>query len=209
MISRIQGVLLEKQAPHILVDVHGVGYELLAPMTTFFSLPELSEQVTLHTHFSVSETAQQLFGFLSTRDRELFRLLIKVSGVGPKMAVGLMSMDTDSLVRCVMSEDVAALVKIPGVGKKTAERLIVEMRDKLKSWAVADQASASDGSPSGAADTLINSNTILAEAESALIALGYKPVEAAKAVSAANDGEQSSAEELIRMALKSMLPADK
>lgn len=208
MISRIHGILLEKQAPHVLVDVQGVGYEILAPMTTFFSLPDLNQKVVLHTHFSVSETSQQLFGFVSTRDRELFRLLIKVSGVGPKMAVGLMSMDTDSLVRCVMSDDVASLVKIPGVGKKTAERLIVEMRDKLKSWAVDASASGSAGQAS-AVETVVNSNTILAEAESALISLGYKPVEAAKAVSAANSDDISSAEDLIRQALRSMLPNDK
>ena len=145
-----------------------------------------------------------LFGFISERDRELFRLLIKVNGVGPKMAVSLMSMDTDDFVRCVMHDDVAALVKIPGVGKKTAERLIVEMRDKLKSW------STTPAHPQGEEAVIVptpSQNDWVAEAESALTALGYKPVEAAKAVSAALDDDVSSTESLIRKALKSMLPS--
>jgi len=203
MIGRIHGVVLEKQAPNLLVDVNGVGYEILAPMTTFFVLPEVGSTTTLHTHFSVSENAQQLFGFSSQRDRELFRLLIKVNGVGPKMAVGLMSMDTDEIVHCVMNDDVSALVKIPGVGKKTAERLIIEMRDKLKSWS-------HNVSPERAAASLnekpLGQNALVAEAESALVALGYKPAEAAKAVSSALEDDVSSTEVLIRRALKSMLP---
>lgn len=206
MIGRLHGKLLEKQAPQLLIDVNGVGYELQAPMTTFFGLPELGEPVVLHTHFSVSENAQQLFGFSSKRDRELFRLLIKVNGVGPKMAVGIMSIDTDELVRCVMETNVDALVKVPGVGKKTAERLIVEMRDKLKGW---DFAAGSAPSPKQNSDVAVSSqNTMVAEAESALIALGYKPAEAAKSVSRVLTEDISSAEELIRLSLKSMLPGN-
>ena len=191
-----------------MLDINGVGYDLLAPMTTFYRLPELNQPVVLHTHFSVSETSQQLFGFISLDDREMFRLLIKVNGVGPKMAVGIMSMETADIVRCVRSDNVAALVKVPGVGKKTAERLIIEMRDKLKAWT------------SGAADSVQGSQTLLgntgdenpqrtivAEAESALIALGYKPVDAAKAVSAAMNDDVERSEELIRRALRNMLPA--
>lgn len=204
MIGRITGTLIEKQAPHLLVDVNGVGYEILAPMTTFFQLPNLNEKVVLRTHFSVSETSQQLFGFITERDRELFRLLIKVNGVGPKMAVGLMSMDTDEIVHCVMNDDVSALVKIPGVGKKTAERLIIEMRDKLKSWTTSTPQNQSLG---GTSDNVPSQNSLIAEAESALVALGYKPAEAAKAVSTAIDDDVLSTEALIRKALKSMLPS--
>jgi len=204
MIGRIKGTLIEKQAPHLLVDVNGVGYELLAPMTTFFQLPNINDLVTLRTHFSVSETSQQLFGFISERDRELFRLLIRVNGVGPKMAVGLMSMDTDEIVHCVMNDDVTALVKIPGVGKKTAERLIIEMRDKLKSWSYAASQEHGNGP---LIEQPQSHNALVAEAESALVALGYKPTEAAKAVSSALDDDVSSTEALIRKALKSMLPS--
>lgn len=204
MIGRITGTLIEKQAPHLLVDVNGVGYEILAPMTTFFQLPNVNEKVVLRTHFSVSETSQQLFGFIAERDRELFRLLIKVNGVGPKMAVGLMSMDTDEIVHCVMNDDVSALVKIPGVGKKTAERLIIEMRDKLKSWTTSTP---QNQSLDGISDNVPSQNSLIAEAESALVALGYKPAEAAKAVSTALDDDVSSTEALIRKALKSMLPS--
>ena len=205
MIGRLKGVLLEKQAPHLLVDVHGVGYELQAPMTTFFSLGDIGAEVLLHTHFSVSENAQQLFGFADKRDRELFRLLIKVNGVGPKMAVGIMSIDTDEIVRCVMDNNVEALVKVPGVGKKTAERLIIEMRDKVKGW---NYASESASVASVGQSPVSSQNTLVAEAESALIALGYKPAEAGRAVSSAmKNAELDSAEAVIRVALKSMLPS--
>lgn len=205
MIGRLKGVLLEKQAPHLLVDVHGVGYELQAPMTTFFSLGEIGAEVLLHTHFSVSENAQQLFGFADKRDRELFRLLIKVNGVGPKMAVGIMSIDTDEIVRCVMDNNVEALVKVPGVGKKTAERLIIEMRDKVKGWNYANE---SASVASVGQSPVSSQNTLVAEAESALIALGYKPAEAGRAVSSAmKNAELDSAEAVIRVALKSMLPS--
>lgn len=206
MIGRLKGCLEEKQAPHLLLDVGGVGYELQAPMTTFFKLPALGETVTLHTHFSVSETAQSLFGFISEQDRKLFRLLIKVNGVGPKMAIGIMSMESADFVRCVTDDNVTALVKVPGVGKKTAERLIIEMRDKLSDWAIA-----SSGVPSAAGASaeaqVPSTNAMVAEAESALVALGYKPAEAAKAVSAGMKQSPERSEDLIRIALKGMLPA--
>lgn len=204
MIGRIHGILLEKQAPYLLVDVAGVGYELQAPMTTFFVLPDVSEVVTLHTHFSVSESAQQLFGFIHQKDRGLFRQLIKVNGVGPRMALGLMSMHTDAIVTCIMENNVAALVKIPGVGKKTAERLVIEMRDRLKAWDYEPSLTASTSTPSSID---LDSRSMIQEAESALVALGYKPAEAAKAVSRSRDSEVCSSEELIRLALKSMLPS--
>lgn len=204
MIGRLRGVLLEKQPPHLLVDVHGVGYDLLAPMTTFYSLPELGAEVVLHTHFSVSETAQQLFAFINKEDRALFRQLIKVSNVGPKMALGILSgMDSSEFVRCVMNNNLNALVQVPGVGKKTAERLIVEMRDRLRDWS-----GAADGPvPAPIKAAVSAENQLVADAESALIALGYKPVEAAKAINAvlsAHSVERS--EDLIRLALRSMMP---
>ena len=204
MIGRLKGELVEKQSPNILIDVNGVGYELQAPMTTCFSLPDLGKTVVLYTHFSVSENAQQLFGFLTQHDREFFRILIKVSGVGPKMAVGIMSMDTSEIVRCIMDDNVTALVKIPGVGKKTAERLIIETRDKVKAWATPSE---------NTTETVVLSESaspasgMVAEAESALVALGYRPVEAAKAVSKAMKEAPAKSEELIRIALKGMLPA--
>lgn len=204
MIGRLSGVILHKQAPYLLIDVQGVGYELQAPMTTFFQLPELGSKVTLHTHFSISETAQQLFGFISETDRRLFRLLIKVSGVGPKMAVGIMSMETHDFVRCVMANNLVALVKIPGIGKKTAERLVVELRDKLQDWSPDD--SSSPGKAREVISVAASSRSFVDEAESALIALGYKPVEATKAISAVMTDEVSSSEQLIRMALRNMLP---
>lgn len=205
MIGRLQGILLEKQPPGLLLDVRGVGYDLQAPMTTFYHLPELGEEVVLHTHFSVSETAQQLYGFYNKRDRSLFRQLIKVSGVGPKMALGIMSgMESDEFVRCVMQNRLAALVKVPGVGKKTAERLVIEMRDRLQDWDGRE-----DASPAQTAQAALISadNLILAEAESALIALGYKPTEAARAISAVlEEHTVSRSEELIRLTLRSMMP---
>ncbi len=205
MIGRLSGTVLEKQAPYLLLDVQGVGYELQAPMTTFYQLPALGAAVVLHTHFSVSETSQQLFGFIAARDRELFRLLIKVSGVGPKMAVGIMSMEADDFVRCVMSDNVTALVKVPGVGKKTAERLIVEMRDKLKDWSIPKPSA--EGEVIKIEPSEPTSNAMVAEAESALVALGYKPTEAARAVSAVMTDDIDRSEELIRQALRTMLPA--
>jgi len=208
MIGRLKGILVEKQAPHLLVDVGGVGYEIIAPMTTFYRLPDVGAEVVLHTHFSVSETSQQLFGFISKEDRELFRLLIKVNGVGPKMAAGIMCMESADIVHCVRADNVNALVKVPGVGKKTAERLIIEMRDKLKAWVGASHLPHEQpGIVSLEHPGTSSSRTLLAEAESALIALGYKPADASRAVSAAMDDTIERSEDLIRRALKSMLPA--
>lgn len=204
MIGRLRGVLLEKQPPHLLVDVHGVGYDLLAPMTTFYSLPAVGEEVVLHTHFSVSENAQQLFAFINKEDRALFRQLIKVSNVGPKMALGILSgMDSSEFVRCVMNNNLNALVQVPGVGKKTAERLIVEMRDRLRDWSAA-----ADGPiPAPVQAAVTSENQIVADAESALIALGYKPVEAAKAINGVlSEQNVERSEDLIRLALRSMMP---
>lgn len=205
MIGFIRGILLEKDAPFILVDINGIGYELQAPMTTFFQLPSINDSVMLYTHFSVSENAQQLFGFISKKDRDLFRLLIKVSGVGPKMAVGILSMESDDFIRCVMEDNITKLTKVPGVGKKTAERLLIEMRDKLKAWQSAPIFDMQ--SPDGTVGSLESHKDWVIEAESALVALGYKPVEASKSVSRVMQDNITSSEELIRAALKSMMPS--
>ncbi|MGD8174528.1 Holliday junction branch migration protein RuvA [Marinimicrobium sp. ARAG 43.8] len=202
MIGRLRGTLLEKQPPHLLIDVNGVGYEVQAPMTTFYRLPELGADVTLHTHLSVSETSQQLFAFAEERDRQLFRTLIKVSGVGPKMAIAILSgMESDDVVRCVREDKVTALTKVPGVGKKTAERLVIELRDRLKAWSAPREDLAGDLLPE--LETAGNGHQD--EAESALIALGYKPTEAARMIAAAaRQSPEAGSQELIRLALKSL-----
>jgi Holliday junction DNA helicase RuvA len=200
MIGRIRGKLLEKQAPELLVDVNGVGYEIQAPMTTIYQLPTLGEMVELFTHLVVREDAHLLFGFASLRDRALFRALIKVNGVGPKLALTILSgMDAQDFVRCVRDNDTAGLVRLPGVGKKTAERLLIEMRDRLRDWPI-DGLTVADGSaqlPQRADDKLF-------EAESALVSLGYKPQEATRMIAAVHKGDATlTSEQLIRAALKS------
>lgn len=205
MIGRIRGILVHKQPPLILVEVGGVGYELHVPMTTLFQLPALGAEVSLVTHFVVREDAQLLFGFVEEGDRSLFRELIKVSGVGPKLALTILSgMDARSFARCVQRNDVSSLVALPGVGKKTAERLLVEMRDKLKDWLVgaAPLAGTADNGSALAPVT-----DITADAESALISLGYKPQEASRMVAAVNDDSVVESEELIRRALKATVRA--
>ncbi len=206
MIGRLVGILAEKQPPFLLIDVNGVGYEVQAPMTSIYQLPAVGERVTLHTHFSVSENAQQLFAFADTRDRQLFRHLIKVNGVGPKLALSILSgIETPAFVSAIHAGSSATLVKVPGVGKKTAERLVVEMQDRLKDWA-------GDGQyPESSSDDPISNapaqSDIIAEAESALVALGYKPTEAAKAINRLSKEDlPTSSEELIRQALRAMLP---
>lgn len=199
MIARLRGVLIEKQAPEIVVDVNGVGYEVLVPMTTLYTLPALGDEVSLYIQMIVREDAHSLFGFNDTRGRQLFRDLIKVNGVGPKLALTIMSgIDSDDFVRCVQDGDTASLVRLPGVGKKTAERLVMEMRDRLASWAP-DQAVSQVSLPETP-----SASAILAEAEAALVALGYKPQEASRAINAL-DTEGQSSEALIRAALKNMI----
>jgi Holliday junction DNA helicase RuvA len=201
MIGRITGTLLEKQSPELLIDVNGVGYEVLAPMTSIYNLPALGQQVTLHTHFVVREDAQILFGFSDKQQRKLFRALIKVSGVGPKLALSILSgIEADNFVRCILDGDSASLVRIPGIGKKTAERLVVEMKDRLKEWHVdAELPMMATANPGPA-----SMDHWIMEAESALIALGYKPTEAAKSIASIKQ-PVTGAEDLIRFALKGML----
>ncbi|ASP39456.1 Holliday junction branch migration protein RuvA [Bacterioplanes sanyensis] len=200
MIGRLQGIIIEKQAPELLLDVQGVGYEVQAPLSTFVVLGKAGEPATLYTHLAVREDAHQLYGFSDREQRTLFRTLIKVSGVGPKLALAILSgMDVNAFAHCVHQEDIAALTKLPGVGKKTAERLVVEMRDRLKEW----QAPAPLWAAADQADQQQH-NQVLAEAETALVALGYKPQDAAKMLNkVAADG--LSAEELIRQALRNTL----
>lgn len=200
MIGRLRGNLAEKQPLHLLLDVNGVGYELEVPMTTLYRLPKVGEPVTLHTHLVVREDAHLLYGFFEKRERELFRELIRLNGVGPKLALALMSgLEVDELVRCVQAQDTAALVKIPGVGKKTAERLLVELKDRFKAWE----------SMPAIAGLVVEPHAPLAvssaenDAVSALISLGYKPQEASRAVAAIKEDGLSS-EDLIRRALRGM-----
>jgi holliday junction DNA helicase RuvA len=203
VIGRLTGRLVEKQPPQLVIDVQGVGYEVLAPMTTFYQLPALGEVISLHTHLSISEAAHQLFGFANAGDRSFFRLLIKVSGVGPKMALAILSaMEAQECAQCILQNNLVALIKIPGVGKKIAERLVIDLRDRLKDWAPAATAKSTQDAPQAQ-----QVNAMLAEAESALVALGYKPAEAAKAISAAmKQTELARTEDVIRAVLRSMSP---
>lgn len=193
MIGRLRGVLVRKEPPTLLVDVGGVGYELEAPMTTFYDLPPVGETVTLHTHLVVREDAHLLYGFARDAQRRQFRALLKVNGVGPRVALAVLSGLTEGdLARCVATEDVARLTQVPGIGRKTAERLIVELRDRL---------SAEAGEPHAAAAPLPETRDPVGEAVSALIALGYKPPEASRLVRGV-PGQGLSTEEIIRHALK-------
>ena len=200
MIGRLRGTLAEKQPPHLILDVNGVGYELEVPMTTLYRLPVVGEPLTLHTHLVVREDAQLLYGFYEKRDRELFRELIRLNGVGPKLALALMSgLEVDELVRCVQAQDTSALMKVPGVGKKTAERLLVELKDRFKAWETLPGMSTLVIEPHvGVAVSSAQSDAL-----SALISLGYKPQEASRAVAGVKE-EGLSSEELIRRALKGM-----
>ncbi len=198
MIGRIEGVILEKQPPELLIDVNGVGYEVHASMNTFYQLPETGNKIVLNIHFVVREDAQLLYGFYDKAERSLFRTLVKVNGVGPKLALTILSSVTpNEFATYVADNNHAALVKLPGVGKKTAERLLVEMRDKLKQSFSDNQTCASD-TFSG-----LNINLPEQEAISALVALGYKPQEASKVI-AKLDITALNTQDIIRLALKSI-----
>ena len=202
MIGQLRGIILAKQPPQLLVDVQGVGYEVDAPMSTFYHLPDVGKEVVLHTHFVVREDAQLLYGFLTLAERSLFRTLLKVNGVGPKLALTILSgIDAQEFIRCVMDNDTAGLVRLPGVGKKTAERLIIEMRDKVTHFSDSNVAVLT----SSAAHTGSARNAAQQDAVSALIALGYKPQEASRAVAKVKDNTELTSEELIRCALQEMV----
>ncbi|MBB3330496.1 Holliday junction DNA helicase RuvA [Halomonas campaniensis] len=196
MIGRLRGTLLEKQPPWLVVDVAGVGYELEASMNTLVALPGTGEPVALYTHLTVREDAHLLYGFLREQERALFRALIKVNGVGPKLALAILSgMDEAAFMRCVMDDDAKALTRLPGVGKKTAERLIIEMRDRFPHWEPSGDALAG---LAGAAPEPAQQDP-LADAEAALVSLGYKPAEAARML-VGLEGEGST-EAMIKAAL--------
>ncbi len=199
MIGRLRGIIVYKQPPELMLEVAGVGYELQASMTTFGELPDVDAETTLFTHFIVREDAQTLYAFSSLTERGLFRTLLKVNGVGPKMALAIVSgMTVIEFSQYIHAGDVTGLCKLPGVGKKTAERLIIEMRDKLAE--VPEQASVA-GSAQPVQQTLRGKEE---EAVNALVALGYKPAQASRMISTVSD-DNLSVEQLIREALKASL----
>lgn len=202
MISFLRGALQYKKPPLLIVELNGIGYECQAPMSTFYQLPEVGHEVFLYTHFAVREDAQVLYGFFHEQERALFRSLIKINNVGPKLALAILSgIEADQFVRCIHDQDINALTHIPGVGKKTAERLIIEMKDRLHDW----------GFQPVAIDMLSTKelqDRIIRDAISALVALGFKPQEASRLIMHVN-GESHSAEELIRLALQSTLKGGK
>ncbi len=200
MISHLRGELLENSHQHLVIDVNGVGYALDAPMSTSFALPAIGSQVVLLTHLMVREDAHILYGFLTSQERELFRALLRVNGVGAKVALAILStLNPAEFQSSVMSADVASLTRVPGIGKKTAERLIVEMKDRMS--ALGDLSGAA-GAPNVAMP--VPSLEPAAEAEGALVALGYKPQEASRMV-AKVDHQGLGVEVIIKRALKAML----
>jgi Holliday junction DNA helicase RuvA len=194
VIGHLRGRLASKLPPVVVIDVGGVGYECEAPMSTFYGLPAVGSDVLLHTHLVVREDAQLLYAFGTEQERRLFRSLLKVSGVGPKIALGILSgINVDGFMLCIEAQDADPLVRIPGVGRKTAERLLIEMRDRVKDFGLAGSA--------GVAASGADGGTAQQEAYSALVALGYKPAEVVKMLkSAAADG--ATTEDLIRRALQ-------
>ena len=203
MIAWMHGVLRAKSPPTLILDVQGVGYELEAPMSTFTDLPELGELATLHCHYVVREDAHQLYGFVRQTDRDLFRMLLKVNGVGAKLGLTILSgMDANNLHRAIFESDTVTLAKLPGIGKKTAERLVMELRDRLDGTFM--------GEP-GARLAVADMDTVLvarqdpaAEAVTALISLGLKPPEASRRVQAV-DADGLGCEEIVRRALQGMV----
>ena len=197
MIGFLRGKLVHKAPPFLVLDVQGVGYEVEAPMTTFYDLPAINEEIKLHTHLVVREDAHILFGFSTEADRTLFRTLIKVNGVGPKLALTILSgQSAEEFHRCIQDNDTQTLVRLPGVGKKTAERLVIEMRDRLPD--LGDSAMTSTGTTGAAIPSIGNPKQ---EAVSALCSLGYKPLDASKMVQNIS-AEGKSCEDIIRLALQ-------
>jgi Holliday junction DNA helicase RuvA len=190
MIGSLRGRVAAKTPPQLRIDVGGVGYELEAPMSTFFHLPAIGQEVSLLTHLVVREDAQMLYGFATSDERRLFRNLLKVSGIGPKIALALLSgISVEAFAQCIVNKDVAALIRVPGIGRKTAERLFVEMRDRIGNLEGEPGVARGDGaSPES-------------EALGALIGLGYKPAEAARLLKVVEPGMHTT-EELIRRALQ-------
>jgi Holliday junction DNA helicase RuvA len=192
VIGRLRGRLLRKAPPALIIDVHGVGYELEAPMSTFYRLPEVGSEVELHTHLVVRDDAHLLYGFSTEHERRLFRDLLRVTGIGPKIGLALLSgIDVDTFLLCVEAQDVDALTRIPGIGRKTAERLLIEMRDRIRALGQLPSGAQRLDQPAGAQ----------AEAFAALVALGYRPAEVTRLLKSV-DNEGAATEELIRRALQ-------
>ena len=192
MIGHLRGRLIRKAPPALIIDVNGVGYELEAPMSTFYRLPEVGSEVELATHLVVREDAHLLYGFATEDERRLFRDLLRVTGIGPKIGLALLSgIDVDTFMRCVEAQDVDALTRIPGIGRKTAERLLIEMRDRIRALGQLPSSTPVPGSVAGAR----------AEAYAALVALGYRPVEVNRLLQGVEQ-DGAGTEELIRRALQ-------
>ena len=205
MIGRLRGLLIEKLPPEIVIECQGIGYEVTMPMTSLYSLPELNQETVIYTHFVVREDAQLLYGFANKTERKLFRLLIKINGVGPKLALAILSgMSAEQFVNSVHHDDLSTIVKIPGVGKKTAERLLIEMRDRLKDWHVDDSVASFESKSVDVSLIKSGVQDIKGDAINALVSLGYTNVQANKSVKAVYQ-QGIDSEALIRNALKSML----
>ena len=198
MIGCLIGEVLALEAPTVLLNVNGVGYEIDTPLTTFCQLKK-GQNITLWTHLAVREDAQLLYGFLDAQEKTIFRTLLKVNGVGPKMALGILStLSVELLIHTVEHEDINTLIKVPGVGKKTAERLMIELRDRFK--AMSNEVSSSNSTMT---QIQFTGNSAVAEAEAALQSLGYKPAETQKLINAVK-ADFTEASDIIRAALKSM-----
>ncbi|HLF66105.1 MAG TPA: Holliday junction branch migration protein RuvA [Gammaproteobacteria bacterium] len=192
MISRLTGMILEKQPPCVLIDVQGIGYEVFVPMSTFYQLPEVRQKVTLFTHFVVREDAQLLYGFHDALHRSVFQQVIKTNGVGPKMALAILSgMNAQEFIRYTQQQDLAQLTKIPGIGKRTAERLLIEMRDKFKDY------------ESVMMQVMVQNSDPQQEAISALVSLGYRAADATRCVTQLAQPSHTSSD-LIRLALQQL-----
>ncbi|MEM7195935.1 MAG: Holliday junction branch migration protein RuvA [Pseudomonadota bacterium] len=193
MIGQLRGKVVQKQPPSLVMDVEGVGYELEAPMGTFYELPDADSEVTLSVHMVVREDAQMLFGFIDQTSRDLFRTLLKINGVGPRVGLAILStLSSSELIACVRIEDVSSLVRVPGIGKKTAERMIIELRDRLK-----DFDAGVDNTPA----VTSGQDDPVQDAVGALMALGYRQPDALRAVKSIQD-EGRSREDLIRLSLQ-------
>lgn len=205
MIGRLRGEIIAKHPPQVLIECAGVGYEVEAPMSTFYDLPAVGESVTLVTHLLIRDDAHVLYGFRSEHDRALFRALLRVTGVGAKMALAILSgMDAARFAQCVEQEDIAMLSRLPGIGKKTAQRLVMEMKDRIAELGQGSATSQTLGAERAAA--LAAPDDPLTDAVSALVALGYKPADANRMARAADDGAKTS-EEIIRTALRAVTPS--
>jgi len=205
VIGRLRGILIEKHPPEILLEAGGVGYELQLPMTCFYELPAVGQEVCLYTHFVVREDAQLLYGFISKQARSLFRELLKANGVGPKLALAILSgMSASQLIGCIERDDISSLIKLPGVGRKTAERLVLEMKDRLKGWGEGALFTPFTDAATCQPDVVVNPVGVEDEAISALVALGYKPQQASQVVNRVLQPAMS-VESLIREALRAMV----